>query len=414
MAIIIVSQSSHEGSFSRPFSVVAQKVSFLKEMIAKHHTKFDESKLSEAFYCDQVETENNEEEDSETDFYEPFDVNQSKLHCWWEEILLETKSEIISNGDIENQFHAPKFIPCIENLMLKFPLWSNISNKFVGISHNKNISSATVENYLSFLKSDAFKSPLRLDNAIERHIQLVDGSLKLTNTAFKKKENDMKNTTSETLNQVDEWKKRPKGKQYLKPNPQILFKNLKKGSFKPIIQNGTIRKPVKIKNDLVKVINTCAIDSLINLIGYSSFYHTTIENFLQLTEGSFFSLCKSLLNRNIDAGFYVERARLLQDHFESTSLVANMKQVTCASTVQDMASKVLSKFSLAVSFHRKSHKDIHEGYVCLSSNFKEHEEVTYCSCQKPLYSVNDIFFVDILWKLKNETCLLYTSPSPRD
>ena len=84
-----------------------------------------------------------------------------------------------SDGDLENKLYTPLLLPKIEHIGKLLPIWSNMFNSSINIPVENSISSATSENYFWKLKNDIFSKPLRADEAIMKHLEFIEGSLKI-------------------------------------------------------------------------------------------------------------------------------------------------------------------------------------------------------------------------------------------
>ena len=110
------------------------------------------------------------------------------------------------------------------------PLWSKIGNSIQELSKKSPFTSASCENYFSYLKQNEFMTPMRADEAVTTHLASINGTLKIESTSTLFKENDKvscekrqkvaekeetknKNKEFQLLDQ-EVWKKRGKGKNY--------------------------------------------------------------------------------------------------------------------------------------------------------------------------------------------------------
>ena len=84
------------------------------------------------------------------------------------------------------------------------------------------------------------------------------------------------------LNTKEVWSKKPSCKSYLHPNPQINLNKGVAGNVKKakLIKNGTISSSILVEGTTYKVNNTCAIDSIIHLIGFLALGDTDIKQIL--------------------------------------------------------------------------------------------------------------------------------------
>lgn len=98
---------------------------------------------------------------------------------WFEDILKTIKTKKKANMILkcnENLYYFPPFIPTLRRIILRLPLWSNLSCSYFD-SENKAPSSLVIESYIKTV----FKTKVqkyRIDGFIKNYSIFVDGIIK--------------------------------------------------------------------------------------------------------------------------------------------------------------------------------------------------------------------------------------------
>lgn len=289
---------------------------------------------------------------------------------WTEEIFLDAQEIACNshNGSIVNAYYNPEAAKKIKDLMNYLPLWTGIMRThFKRGSHIA--TSSNVEAEFSEIKTRVFKNqlPMRIDKFIIRHIEYLEGSLRLVGAPNQKSqlskdisspektldapiiyedesfsiENDKRetieakdienenDTAQDSLNEIENWRNKIKRKISVDENKKIT-KRVKQNCLTscpdwdlitshktigvPLLKNGNLCNATTIDKEQIVLRETCAFDSIFqviaNGIGLRDSYKTNIMAFIYSNQFIKF-VVDTIKSGKITASVYCTRAKIL-------------------------------------------------------------------------------------------------------
>lgn len=287
---------------------------------------------------------------------------ETDYHTGWLErtnIIYERASTTVLScidGDVLNAFYNIEIASKIKRLMNYLPIWTGVLLPFYKID-SIIATSSSVESEFANLKSRVFKNelPLKVDKFIIYNLDYIEGRIKEASTNYSatkeelkiQKEND--NTISitqkvnaekadaplndshiphsDTLNKCENWgglgesnkKKKPN---YLDTCSDWDYVQSHKAIEIPILKNGNLCDSMQIDGKFISIKETCAFDSLIQLITHAIGKEYRYKEAVQHLDHPVIKLAISILNRGkISSADYVARAKILLeiDIFEQST-----------------------------------------------------------------------------------------------
>ena len=219
---------------------------------------------------------------SEKDFDDIDDVKCTSE--WFKKLTNEAYADLIKEGDIENSLFCPDLIPNLERICKWFPLWSNLLNFSFNLPIDHNLTSASCENYFKFIK-ESLHTRLRADEFIQHHINLIEGSMKVSLPVVDKKESVLETERDNRgILEKEKWSKRKKVKHsYVQPKPSIIFEENSSNIFTlPTLKNGNIRNPVQcgdVKNFFKNYLRI-RFDTVVHLLAFEMHHNSALKKLL--------------------------------------------------------------------------------------------------------------------------------------
>ena len=150
-------------------------------------------------------------------------------------------------------------------------------------------------------------------------------------------------------------KKKPKQKGALYGEPCPQFEpTQKKITWLPILPNGGRCKNVRERSTITVLSNTCAFDSLLQLVSMAIITHEFYQPIINDVTSDIFTCAKTFIKNKIGAAVYKERARILRDSpitvkeikqykRQSDKLMYNIVKVNAECNISDLAHSLFSK-----------------------------------------------------------------------
>lgn len=297
-------------------------------------------------------SEMNEEVHTSTD---EIDLEKDCHTGWlkWSKTIYERAFAIATkceNGDIINAFYNIEIAKKIMRLMHYLPIWTGVMIPFFNVG-STIATSSSVESEFANIKGRVFKNelPLRVDKFIIRHLDYIDGRVKEASANYhntrkevlKIKENDninltcpnknidttqtnVLNTSTDvtSLNEYENWgglgnvkSKKRKRPNYLDACPDWDYVQSHKTIEIPIFKNGNLyENNLRINEVLVIIKETCAFDSLIQLVMHAIGKEYRFKEHIQYLDYPLIKLAVNIINRGkLIQSDYVARAKILLD-----------------------------------------------------------------------------------------------------
>ena len=286
----------------------------------------------------------------------------------WSERIYKKASAIAikcEDGNIVNAFYNIEVAKKIKRMMTYLPIWTGILIPFLKLG-STIATSSSVESEFSNIKRRVFKNelPLRVDKFIIRHLDYIDGRVKEASANYqnikeilKDKKNNINitnninninnidninninnnnitehlgenidtietlkpSTIAASLNECENWgglgnikNKKQKKPNYLDNCPDWDYVQSHKKIELPIFKNGNLCDHVRIGEVLVLIKETCAFDSLMQLVMHAIGKEIRYKERIQYLDYPFIKLALNIINRGkIIAADYVARAKIL-------------------------------------------------------------------------------------------------------
>lgn len=219
-----------------------------------------------------------------------------------------------------NTYYCPDFSKNMKNLSKQFVVWTNVMRRYYG-SADEVATSADSENYFGYLRNvREFTNPLYVIQFLERHLNSINGKIKLS-AAFLKNEILKKN-----FNHQSQLEKKIVVKQrgiHVRPQPDLsvvhekLQSNTHKKSLKhkDIIVNANLQEPLVINKKKYVFRNSSSFDSLIELFingyNFSCAFRKYIDEIQMKTKNSFLQIVIDFCTKESLSKFKKQRGELL-------------------------------------------------------------------------------------------------------
>ena len=247
-------------------------------------------------------------------------------------------------GDRDNAQYCPTLAKKFLDFCDLIVVWSGIMVPVFGYGRPTETSSSS-ESQFKELKIDILRDevlPIRLDELLKIQIESVIGKCNIVGARFKNEsaegneenpEMSTKATKNELLtNEAEEnWRgqnttsnnkksARNKKRNYLEPDPTILFTDLRSKTKCPVVGhllNGNISKlkSVKISNCHYTLMNTCTFDTITQILfcayADSRQYSNFIDSIANDTDGLYFTLIRNAVRDGTTVQCYRKRAQIL-------------------------------------------------------------------------------------------------------
>lgn len=305
----------------------------------------------------------------------------------WANSIFES-AEIVAaeatSGSVVNAFYNPQIAKKLKGLISYLPLWTAVMHSHFRC--DKEVATSTaVEAAFADLKYRTFKGelPMRVDKFIVRHIDWLHGKvlLSMSNT------NNMTHVAEESVNTENMWdavenwlgltkkesnvdetdinikkidQKNKKGKKrkstYLDDCPNWDNMPTLQRITIPLLKNGSLLKGSRCDDQFVVVRETCAFDSLTQVVTNAIVTHPTYAGIITTKNNNFCNFAKniSLINKNITSNIYQQRTKILLNVpiFETKPYRRNIIHLNTNCNVSHLAEYLFADFP-SLTINRK-------------------------------------------------------------
>lgn len=326
-------------------------------------------------------------ESKSTDKTYKFDDNTEdfSFSLWFDDILKTVKRKNQDNMILkynENVYYFPPFIPTLRRIILRLPLWSNLSCSYFD-SENKAPSSSGIESYFKTLKHLVFKTKVqkyRIDEFIKKYSIFLDGIIKtaladvgenVVNKTIPRKKHSKKR---KFINLIQNKKNAKKVKSKISTgyfNADSIFSDqpsfienwrgeaeMDKAKTKhnvKLLKNGNLCRSVLLNDIYVTLKNTCGFDSVMYFLSAGFNENENIREFMATFNKDLIpQYIKNLCDiESTDDDIYLMRAKIASQYFSPLNEKGNHISYDCQCNITYIFEHILLRYFFSATFTKK-------------------------------------------------------------
>jgi len=157
------------------------------------------------------------------------------------------------------------------------------------------------------------------------------------------------NSEEQEGNTVENWRNKGDKKNrrsiYLERYPEIRIKrkkstNMKRKRHIDIARNGTLLRPITVDKRKVSVLNTCPVDSILQILATSIIDYITYGNFAKASDCDIMKLAYYLAMNGTNLNFYKKRISIIKQYTKSNSELAHVIQFDAQANTNILVEKL--------------------------------------------------------------------------